>query len=64
MRDTKGDLHDRPSAPDFTSACVFMFGVNLIWILIAIWAVWGFLALLGTAYAVKKWVEWVAVKRN
>ncbi len=29
------------SAPDFTTACVVMFGVNLSWILFAIWSIWG-----------------------
>ena len=29
------------SAPNYTTACVAMFGVNLAWILIAIWSIWG-----------------------
>lgn len=29
------------SAPNFTTACIVMFGINLSWILFAIWAVWG-----------------------
>ncbi|THH37323.1 histidinol phosphate aminotransferase [Aliishimia ponticola] len=29
------------SAPDYKNACLVLFAVNLTWILIAIWAVWG-----------------------
>lgn len=31
-------------APDFTQACIVMFGVNLSWILVALWAIWGLFA--------------------
>ena len=31
-------------APNFTNACIFMFGVNLTWVLVVIWAIWGLLA--------------------
>ena len=44
MRDTKSDNHDRPAAPNYTQACIVMFGVNLTWILVAIWAIWGLIA--------------------
>jgi len=39
----------RSSAPNFTTACIVMFGVNIMWIFAVIWAVWGlvFVALLG-----------------
>ena len=33
---------DEPiKAPDFTNACVVMFGVNITWIFTVIWAIWG-----------------------
>ncbi|NNE53159.1 MAG: hypothetical protein HKN30_12260 [Sulfitobacter sp.] len=38
------DPNDRPAAPNYTQACIVMFGVNVAWILVAIWAIWGFLA--------------------
>jgi hypothetical protein len=39
------------SVPNYTQACVVMFGVNLCWILFAIWAVWGLLfAILFSAF--------------
>lgn len=42
------------SAPDFTTACIVMFGVNLAWILFAIWSIWGLLAALAFSYLVDK----------
>ncbi|MEP3638022.1 MAG: hypothetical protein ABJN14_12255 [Paracoccaceae bacterium] len=31
-------------APNLTNACIVMFGVNVAWILVAIWAIWGLIA--------------------
>lgn len=31
------------SAPDFTKACVVMFGVNITWVFMVVWAIWGLL---------------------
>lgn len=31
-------------APNLTTACIVMFGVNLTWVLIVIWAIWGLIA--------------------
>ena len=64
MRDTKSDNLDRPSAPDFTQACVVMFGVNLAWMLIAIWALFGFLAALAAGFAVKRGIDWLGGRRG
>lgn len=42
---------DHPGqVPDYTPACVVMFGVNLTWILVAVWAVWGLIAALCLCY--------------
>ncbi len=60
MRDT----HDRPSAPDFTQACVVMFGVNLTWVLMVIWAVWGLLAVAATGWAVHQIINRIDAVRN
>ncbi|MEP4197825.1 MAG: hypothetical protein ABJL99_19540 [Aliishimia sp.] len=44
-------MHDdnRTSAPDFTNACIVMFGVNIAWVFMVIWAIWGliFVMMLG-----------------
>lgn len=60
MRDT----HDRPSAPNYTSACIVMFGVNLMWILMVIWAVWGFLAAACTGWAVNHLIRRIGIARS
>ncbi|MCV6585232.1 MAG: histidinol phosphate aminotransferase [Marinibacterium sp.] len=36
----------RQSAPDFTTAALTMLGVNLIWIFVTLWVIWGFLPVL------------------
>jgi len=39
-------MHNKPvgRAPNYTNACIAMFGVNITWILVAIWAIWGLVA--------------------
>ena len=46
-------MRDRPiaEAPNYTNACLVMFGVNLMWIFTVIWAIWGFLFVLLTGAA-------------
>lgn len=60
MRDTR----NRPSAPNFTQACVVMFGVNLTWILMVIWAVWGLVAVAATGWIVNKVITRISLARN
>ncbi|MEM6305522.1 MAG: hypothetical protein AAF744_12450 [Pseudomonadota bacterium] len=64
MRDTKSDHDSRPAAPNFTSACVVMFGVNLTWILFAIWAVWGLIAAAGLGWAVNLLIRRIEATRG
>lgn len=42
------------SVPDYTNACIVMFGVNITWILVAIWAIWGLLAALFLGWFLNK----------
>jgi hypothetical protein len=58
------DNHDRPAAPNFTQACIVMFGVNLTWILMVIWAIWGLLAVAITGWAVNKLITRIDLARN
>ena len=37
---------DRPPAPNYTNACIVMFGVNITWIFMVIWAIWGLLVVM------------------
>lgn len=36
----------RPEAPNYTNACIVMFGVNITWIFMVIWALWGLLVVM------------------
>lgn len=39
--------NDFPSeAPNYTNACIVMFGVNITWIFMVIWAVWGLICVM------------------
>lgn len=54
-------------APDFTKACVVMFGVNISWVLVVIWAVWGLLAAVLLGLSVNHLIDrgrvWCAARR-
>lgn len=58
------DPNDRPAAPDFTQACVVMFGVNLTWIMMVIWAIWGLVAVAVLGWVVNKLISRIAMARN
>ena len=55
---------NRPAAPDFTVACIVMFGVNLTWILMVIWVVWGLIAAAATGWAVNKVITRIDAARS
>lgn len=44
--------HSRPAAPNFTQACVVMFGVNIAWIFMVIWAIWGLIAVAAIGWII------------
>lgn len=58
------DNNDRPSAPDFTVACIVMFGVNLTWMLMVIWVVWGLIAAAATGWVVNKVINRIEAARG
>lgn len=60
MRD---DSH-RPAAPNFTNACIVMFGVNLAWILMLVWAVWGLIAAAGLSWALNRLIARIEAARQ
>ena len=64
MRDTKSDHHDRPAAPNYTSACIVMFGVNLTWVLVTIWAIWGLIAAGMLGWAVNWLIRRIELARS
>ncbi|GAA6176703.1 hypothetical protein [Sulfitobacter pacificus] len=55
---------NRPAAPNFTQACVVMFGVNLTWILMVIWVIWGLFAVAATGWLVNQVINRIAVARG
>lgn len=56
------------SAPNYTSACVVMFGVNITWVLVLIWAIWGLVAAVLLAIGVNHLMErarvWAAARQQ
>ncbi len=58
------DPHDRPAAPNFTQACVVMFGVNITWIFMVIWAVWGLLAVAVIGWVLNQLITRIAIARE
>jgi len=53
------EKHSLGRAPNFTTACIVMFGVNLAWILVAVFAVYGLLGALCLCLLVNHWVAWL-----
>ena len=51
--------HKLGSAPNFTGACIVMFGVNLAWILLFLFAIYGLVAAVFVGLVVNHWVNWV-----
>ncbi len=54
----------RGSAPDFTQACIVMFGVNIAWIFLAIWAIWGLIAVAGAGWCLNRLISYIEVRRS
>ena len=52
--------HPTQSAPNFTNACIVMFGVNIFWLFMVIWVVWGLLAVALCGWAVNLLINWIA----
>ncbi|MEL7093145.1 MAG: hypothetical protein AAFN94_15555 [Pseudomonadota bacterium] len=61
------DDHKTRSAPNYTTACIVMFGVNVTWILVAIWAIWGliaaFLLAIGVNHLMDRARDWAAARQ-
>ena len=55
------DDRTQGKAPNYTTACIVMFGVNITWILVAIWAIWGLIAAVLLALGVNHLMDRVRV---
>jgi len=51
-------------APNYTKACILMFGVNLSWMLIAAWAVWGLFSVAAMAWAIHLVIRHIEARRG
>ncbi len=58
------DSDDRPAAPDYTLACIVMFGGNLLWVFVVIWAIWGLLAVALSGWAVSAVIDRIDARRD
>lgn len=52
-----------PEAPNYTNAALVMGWVNLIWIFILLWAVFGFHTVLLTALGLNRFISWLRLRR-
>lgn len=54
-------------APNYTTACIAMFGVNITWVLVVIWAIWGLVAALllglGVNHLIARGKVWAETRR-
>lgn len=58
------DDHKLGRAPDFTGACIVMFGVNLGWILLLLFAIYGLVAAVFIGLVVNHWLNWLDHRRR
>lgn len=58
------DSNDRTPAPDFTQACIVMFGVNIAWVFMVIWAIWGLLAVAALGWTLNRVISRIGAARQ
>lgn len=58
------DNHRPGRAPDFTNACIVMFGVNLAWVMLVFFAIYGLVAAVFIALVVNHWLNWLDYRRR
>ena len=56
--------HPTQSAPNFTNACIVMFGVNLSWVFLLLWALWGLLAVAALGWSLNRWMTWLKARKT
>ncbi|MFK7745489.1 MAG: hypothetical protein AB8B47_10575 [Roseobacter sp.] len=58
------DSHKLGRAPNFTGACIVMFGVNLAWVMLFLFAVYGLAVAVFIALVVNHWVNWLDARKR
>lgn len=51
-------------APNYTGACIVMFGVNLAWVLMFLFAIYGLFAAVFLALVLNHWMNWLELRRR
>ena len=54
--------HKTGTAPNFTTACLVMFAVNVLWVFFVIWAIWGLIAVAVTGWGINLAISRVAAR--
>ena len=57
------DRHPQP-APNYTNAALTMAWVNLMWVFMLIWGLWGFLPVLLVSAGLNRGISWFALRRG
>ena len=52
------------SAPNFTQACLVMFGVNIAWVFFLLWAIWGLIAVAVTGWCINRAISYLEARRG
>jgi hypothetical protein len=58
------ESHKLGRAPNFTGACIVMFGVNLAWVMLFLFVVYGLVASVFIALVVNHWLNWLDHRRR
>ena len=58
------DNHKLGRAPNFTGACIVMFGVNVAWVMLWLYAVYGLVAAVFLGLAVNHWINWIELRKK
>lgn len=51
-----------PEAPDYTNAALVMGLVNLLWIFMVLWALFGLPAVLAAGYGLNLLIDWIGAR--
>lgn len=58
------EQHKLGRAPNYTGACIVMFGVNLGWVLLLLFALYGLAAAVFICLVVNHWMNWLEHRRR
>jgi len=58
-------MHHRPikRAPNYTNAALTMLWVNMMWVFLVLWALWGLIPVLLLGAGLNRGISWFALRR-